>query len=83
MILSRPIERLDLQAEVARRREDELTRLRRELEESQLRHESQVTGHIYCKKTSDSTFELPITALVFAKTGSISSGTEKPAAKRN
>ena len=29
-------------AELARRREDELTRLRRELEESQLRHDSQV-----------------------------------------
>jgi hypothetical protein len=60
VIVSRPIERLDLQAEVARRREDELTRLRRQLEESQLRHDAQVTGHIF-KKTSDTTPELPST----------------------
>jgi hypothetical protein len=61
VIVSRPIERLDLQAEVARRREDELTRLRQQLEESQLRHDSQVTGHINRKKTIDMTPELPST----------------------
>jgi hypothetical protein len=52
VIVSRPIERLYLQAEVARRREDELTRLRQQLEESQLRHDSQVTGHIFKKQVT-------------------------------